>query len=212
MRKFEGSSKSDISAKIQRVYRFGAFTLDAEQKVLLRNGAPLSLTPKAFETLLILVENGGRIVEKDALMNRVWPDTFVEEANLTFNIQQLRKALGDNAREPSFIETVARRGYRFIAQVSEISDEEARYQTNGHAERRVIAIENRNRFPDRSCEPASNTRPHTNVSYPFSLRCIYYSGCWRRLPFTRGEPARINKARESGFRMRTCQGLPAGRP
>jgi DNA-binding winged helix-turn-helix (wHTH) protein len=71
MRKFEGSSKSDISAKIQRVYRFREFTLDAEQKVLLRNGSPLSLTPKVFDTLLILVENSGRIVEKDALMNRV---------------------------------------------------------------------------------------------------------------------------------------------
>ena len=73
-----------------------------------------------FDTLLILVENGGRIVEKDALMNRVWPDTFVEETNLTFNIQQARKALGDNARSPSFIETVARSSYRAISPVSEL--------------------------------------------------------------------------------------------
>jgi Tol biopolymer transport system component/DNA-binding winged helix-turn-helix (wHTH) protein len=169
MRKFEGSSKSDISAKIQRVYRFGEFTLDAEQRVLLRNGSPLSLTPKVFDTLLILVENGGRIVEKDALMNRVWPDTFVEEANLTFNIQQLRKALGDNAREPSFIETVSRRGYRFIAPVSEISDEPARYQTNS-VEKRIVGIENGNRFPT---EAAS--QPRTQVSTQ-TFRILFLSG------------------------------------
>ncbi len=107
-----------IPAAVNHVYRFGEFTVDAEQKVLLREGKPLALTPKVFDTLLILVENSGRIVEKEELMRRLWPDTFVEEANLTFNIQQLRKALGDKARHPSFIETVARRGYRFIAPVS----------------------------------------------------------------------------------------------
>src|SRR6185295_11601638 len=75
------------------------------------------LAPKVFETLLALVENHGRIVLKEELMKRLWPDTFVEESNLTFNIQQLRKCLGDNARTPVFIETIPRRGYRFIADV-----------------------------------------------------------------------------------------------
>src|SRR5258707_7499179 len=119
MRNFQVSSKAELFALLQPRYRFGEFTVDADQKVLLRNGTPLSLAPKLFDTLLILVENAGRIVEKDALMNRLWPDTFVEEANLTFNIQQLRKALGDNARKPIYIETIARRGYRFIANVEE---------------------------------------------------------------------------------------------
>ena len=147
MRKFQGSSANAISAALHYSYRFGEFTVDAEQKVLFRNGAALPLTPKVFDTLLILVENAGRIVEKEALMNRVWPDTFVEEANLTFNVQQLRKALGDNARKPFFIETVARRGYRFIAQVSETSDKQARDQTNvRHLEKRIIEIENGNIF------------------------------------------------------------------
>src|SRR5437660_1641642 len=107
-----------MSLAINHFYRFGEFTVDGDQKVLLRNGSPLPLAPKVFDTLLILVDNGGRIVEKEELMRRLWPDTFVEESNLTFNIQQLRKALGDNARHPRFIETVARRGYRFIAQVN----------------------------------------------------------------------------------------------
>src|SRR5262247_192496 len=104
MRKFQVSSKGGIFDIGQRCYRFGEFTVDADQKVLLRNGTPLPLAPKVFDTLLILVENASRIVEKEALMNRLWPNTFVEEANLTFNIQQLRKALGDNARKPLFIE------------------------------------------------------------------------------------------------------------
>src|SRR5262249_21667293 len=77
--------------------------------------------PKVFETLLALVENHGRIVLKEELMKRLWPDTFVEESNLTFNIQQLRKSLGDNAREPLYIETIPRRGYRFIAEVKPLA-------------------------------------------------------------------------------------------
>jgi DNA-binding winged helix-turn-helix (wHTH) protein/tetratricopeptide (TPR) repeat protein len=98
-------------------YQFGEFTLDNEQRVLLRGGAPLRLAPKVFDTLLILVRNGGRIVGKEELMRGVWPDTFVEESNLTFNIQQLRRSLGDDARRPRYVETVPRRGYRFIAEV-----------------------------------------------------------------------------------------------
>jgi DNA-binding winged helix-turn-helix (wHTH) protein len=111
-------------------YRFGEFTVDTDQKVLLRAGQPVHLTPKVFDTLLILVENHSRIVGKEELMTRLWPDTFVEETNLTFNIQQLRKALGDRAQQPVYIETVARRGYRFIADVEEDLTEPG--QTNGH--------------------------------------------------------------------------------
>jgi len=109
-----------MSLTIKRLYRFGDFMVDSDQKVLLRQGTPTPLTPKVFDTLLVLVENSGRIVEKEELMNRLWPDSFVEEANLTFNIQQLRKSLGDNARKPQYIETVPRRGYRFIADVEEV--------------------------------------------------------------------------------------------
>ena len=108
-----------MSLPINHFYRFGEFTLDSDQRVLLREGKPIALTPKVFDTLLILVENSGRIVAKGELMTRLWPDSFVEETNLTFNIKQLRKSLGDDARNPRYIETVARRGYRFIADVEE---------------------------------------------------------------------------------------------
>lgn len=117
-----------MSSVISHFYRFGDFTIDTDQRVLMRDGNILSVTPKVFETLLILIEHHGRIVEKDELMNRIWPDSFVEEANLTFNIQQIRKALGDNARKPVYVETVARRGYRFIAEVEEVlRDSSARH-------------------------------------------------------------------------------------
>src|SRR5688572_14270055 len=105
---------------INHFYRFGEFTLDADQKVLLRRGQPLLLAPKVLETLLTLVENSGRIIEKEELMKRLWPDTFVEESNLTYCIVQLRKTLGDEARHPRYIETIPKRGYRFIVDVEEV--------------------------------------------------------------------------------------------
>src|SRR5215831_2988851 len=105
---------------LEHLFRFREFTIDSDQRVLLRNGKPLPVTPKVFDTLLMLVENHGRIVMKDELMNRLWPESFVGEANLTFNIQQLRRSLGDSARQPRYIETVAKRGYRFIASVDEV--------------------------------------------------------------------------------------------
>ena len=113
-----------MSRAVTHLFQFGEFTVDGDQKVLLCNGLPRQLAPKLFDTLLILVQNAGRIVGKDELMNQLWPDTFVEEGNLTFNIRQLRKSLGDDARQPRFIETVPRRGYRFIAPVKELLSED----------------------------------------------------------------------------------------
>ncbi|MCU1266284.1 MAG: hypothetical protein JWM21_2602 [Acidobacteria bacterium] len=100
-----------------KFYEFGSFRLDTSERVLLRDLNPVPLTPKVFDILLALVERGGHIVEKDDLMKRVWPNTFVEEGNLTQNVSVLRKALGENPASPQFIETVARRGYRFVATV-----------------------------------------------------------------------------------------------
>jgi DNA-binding winged helix-turn-helix (wHTH) protein/Tol biopolymer transport system component len=87
------------------------------EKVLLRGRKPVPLTPKVFDTLRILLENNGRLLEKDKLMKEIWKETVVEESNLASNIKTLRKALGDDANYPKFIETVPRRGYRFIAEV-----------------------------------------------------------------------------------------------
>src|SRR5262245_14526129 len=106
-----------MSSLINQLYRFGDFTLDSDQRVLLRGGKLVPLTPKVFDTLQILVENQGRIVAKDELMERLWPDTFVEEANITYNIPQLLKSLNDAARKPRYVGTVARRVYRFLADI-----------------------------------------------------------------------------------------------
>src|ERR1043166_4838746 len=108
-----------MSLETKTFYDFGNFRLDPSEKVLLREGETIPLTPKVFETLKLFVENPGRLIEKDELMQRLWPDRYVEESNLTFNIRMLRKALGDDKAKPRFIETVPKRGYRFIAEVSE---------------------------------------------------------------------------------------------
>jgi Tol biopolymer transport system component/DNA-binding winged helix-turn-helix (wHTH) protein len=101
----------------QRFYDFDGFRLDAEDKVLLRDGEILPLTQKAFDVLLILVERNGRVVTKDELMTEVWADTIVEEGSLAQNIYTLRKLLGASSTGEDFIKTVPRRGYRFAANV-----------------------------------------------------------------------------------------------
>ena len=104
---------------------FGRFRLDRTERLLFQDGLPVPLSPRLFDTLFILVENNGHIVTKDDLMQRVWPDVAVEENNLAQNISALRRLLGDTLADPKFIETVPKRGYRFIAPVREISREEA---------------------------------------------------------------------------------------
>jgi Tol biopolymer transport system component/DNA-binding winged helix-turn-helix (wHTH) protein len=103
----------------RHIYSFGHYSVDVAERQLLRAGECVSLPPKVFDTLLVLVENRGRILEKDLLMNKIWPDSFVEESSLAQYIFQLRKALGDDASEHRFIETIPKRGYRFIAPVQE---------------------------------------------------------------------------------------------
>ncbi|MEO8434283.1 MAG: winged helix-turn-helix domain-containing protein [Pyrinomonadaceae bacterium] len=108
-----------MAAETGRFYEFGNFRLDLDAKTLFCESNPVSLTPKVFDTLQFFVEHAGRLLEKDELMQRIWRDRFVEESNLTFNIKMLRRALKDDAQQPRFIETVPRRGYRFIAEVKE---------------------------------------------------------------------------------------------
>jgi len=99
------------------LYEFGPFRLDVAERLLSRDGEALPLSPKAFDLLLALVERQGRLLGKEELMKLVWPDTFVEEANLSYTISLIRKALGPDAELQQFIETVPKHGYRFIADV-----------------------------------------------------------------------------------------------
>lgn len=102
-------------------YEFGPFRLDPAERLLMREGHPVPLTPKAFDLLVYLVERAGRLVEKQALMAALWPDAVVEEANLAYNVSAVRKALGDGQEGEQFIQTVPTRGYRFVAPVREVS-------------------------------------------------------------------------------------------
>jgi adenylate cyclase len=103
------------------VYQFGPFQLDTPERRLVRDGVPVPLRLKAFETLRLLVENAGHLVTKEALLEQVWPDAVVEENNLNVNVSNLRKALGEDANGRSYIETVPRAGYRFVAPVVRLS-------------------------------------------------------------------------------------------
>jgi DNA-binding winged helix-turn-helix (wHTH) protein/TolB-like protein/Tfp pilus assembly protein PilF len=119
--------------QIRRSYEFGGFCLDTSNRLLLRGGKVVPLKPKVVETLLLLVEHRGEVLEKESLIKALWPDSFVEESNLTQNIYVLRKALGESSSAPVFIETIPRRGYRFIAEVSEASGDDAAALEEGHA-------------------------------------------------------------------------------
>src|SRR5215211_547697 len=103
-----------MSSPHNTFYEFGPFRMDPKSRVLLLEDAQVPLTPKAFETLLVLVENNGRVMSKDELMEALWPDSFVEEANLTVNISALRKALGESPNEHRYVVTIPGRGYRFV--------------------------------------------------------------------------------------------------
>jgi DNA-binding winged helix-turn-helix (wHTH) protein/tetratricopeptide (TPR) repeat protein len=104
----------------RQIYEFGPFRLDPAERVLSRAGQPVNLTPKAFDVLLLLIRSCGRLVEKSEFMTRAWADSFVEESNLTVTISMLRKILEGEAHEHKYIETVSKRGYRFVARVGEI--------------------------------------------------------------------------------------------
>ena len=112
-----------MQQKTKCFYDFGTFRLDPVEHVLLSASSRVPLTPKAFETLLALVESAGHILEKDDLLKRVWRDTYVEEGTLARNISTLRKALGDDPDGKTYIETIPRRGYCFVAPVRWVLDE-----------------------------------------------------------------------------------------
>ena len=110
-----------MTRQSKRFYVFGAFRIDVTDRLLFRDDSAVPLTPKAFDTLLFLVENGGRVLGRQEIMTEVWPDSFVEENNLAQNISALRKVLGPAGSK--LIETVPKRGYRFVGEVTETSDD-----------------------------------------------------------------------------------------
>jgi DNA-binding winged helix-turn-helix (wHTH) protein/TolB-like protein/tetratricopeptide (TPR) repeat protein len=128
------------------IYEFSDFRLDTRERTLSRAGTPVSLAPKVFDTLVTLVERSGSLVTKDELMDELWPDSHVGDDALARNISDLRRALGDTARKPTFVETVPKSGYRFVGSVRAISSSpsesslRATRQGNGRALLAVVAV------------------------------------------------------------------------
>jgi DNA-binding winged helix-turn-helix (wHTH) protein len=101
----------------QRFYLFEGFRVDVHERLLFKDNREVPLTPKVFDTLLVLLENSSHVMTKKELMQQVWPDSFVEENNLAQNISNLRKALGETKEGEHYIQTVPKRGYRFVGDV-----------------------------------------------------------------------------------------------
>lgn len=116
-------SQCEMNGEAKHFYQFKSFRLDVEERQLLHHNLPVSLTPKAFDVLAALVERGGHLVEKDELLKLAWADSFVEEANVARIVHTLRKILGDDGNGNKYIETVAKKGYRFVVEVDEVRED-----------------------------------------------------------------------------------------
>jgi DNA-binding winged helix-turn-helix (wHTH) protein len=124
-----------MSEETKHFYEFGPFRLDPRKRRLMRDGEPVRLTPKALDLLLVLIEERGRTVEKDELLEKVWAGTVVEENNLNQNITALRKSLGDSRQDSQYIATVPGIGYRFVADVRKVDDEVIPQRHKGEPQR-----------------------------------------------------------------------------
>lgn len=113
-----------MSKRKAHLYEFGNFSVNVAERLLFKEGQIVATTPKVFETLIILIENGGHLVKKEDLIRRLWPNTFVEESSLTQNISLLRKALDEGAAGQQYIQTVPKRGYRFLPEIRTVWEEE----------------------------------------------------------------------------------------
>ncbi len=129
-----------MSKQVNGSYKFGSFQIDARERLLSRDGEPIAVTPKAFDTLLALVRNSGHLMLKDELLKAVWPDSFVEEVNLSQNVSALRRALGDTTQESRYIATVPGMGYRFVAEVQtdQSVDEQSSLVVEQHSEAQIV--------------------------------------------------------------------------
>ena len=119
----------------ERLYQFGPFRLDTAERLLLHEGQAVPLSPKAFDLLVLLTENSGHLLEKDDLMKKIWPETVVEEVNLAHNISIIRRALASRGDVHEYVETVPKRGYRFVAPVRNVA------KSVGHAATEIASRE-----------------------------------------------------------------------
>lgn len=162
-----------MSQQTRHLYEFGPFRLDPEKPCLWRDGEPVPLTPKAVETLLVLVQQNGKLVEREQLMSAIWPDTFVEDTNLNFNVSMLRKALGKDAAGEQYIKTFPRHGYRFNADVRQVTEEVPALVVEKHTRARMVIEE---REVSDNAEPAAEIPALPPAILPRSNWKIYAAG------------------------------------
>ena len=168
---------------------FGDFCLDPANATLKRGGAPIALTPKAFGVLELLVARAGQLVTKDEFLDRLWPGVFVGDAVLKVCVREIRHALGDDHHEPTFIETVHKRGYRFVAAVSSVAPASTRPTPSSSRRRRPTTR--------RAATSASPTR--SSATGP-SISCSSWAGS---RTWTTSGPSRRSRA--------SCAGSPRSR-
>src|SRR6185503_5740724 len=145
----------------RRFYLFDGFRVDVGERLLFKENRELSLTPKVFDTLLVLLENSSHVLTKKELMEQVWPDSFVEENNLAQNISILRKALGEGKEGEHYIQTVPKRGYRFVADVSSAADDEETMIVRERTRARIVV--------ERSDDDATSSGAHVIDVAPAEL-------------------------------------------
>ncbi len=124
--------------KAQRIYEFDGFRLDVNERQLWRDGEPVELYAKAFEMLVVMVENSGRLLTKNDLFTHVWSDQIVEESNLTVNMSAIRKALGERASQPHYVKTISGQGYRFVADVRELNGKSEEFVVESETISRIV--------------------------------------------------------------------------
>ena len=147
----------------QQIYGFDDFQLDVSNRQLLRDGRPVALPAKAFDMLVVLIENGGRLVGKDELFSRVWPDQIVEESNLAVHVSAIRKALGDKKDNPRYLVTVPGHGYRFTGKLLSLDEEEEEVVIERHSISRLTVESKMTRAKRRQAH-----QKHFDAKWPLS--------------------------------------------
>jgi TolB-like protein/DNA-binding winged helix-turn-helix (wHTH) protein len=176
--------KAVMDKAVKHLYEFGPFVLDPGERLLRHGAARMELPPRAFDTLLVLVEHSGRLLEKDALMRTVWGDTVVEENNLTQVVYLLRKALREGEDGARYIETVPKRGYRFVAEVREIEPEDGDVESRNGASSLGEAASASGSFPSNQSGAALATASATTG--------------WKPSPSTSSGQALAQRTRKDG--------------
>jgi eukaryotic-like serine/threonine-protein kinase len=144
-----------MSLTQKELYEFGPFTVDPADRSALRDGTPLTMTPKVFDTLVYLLRNRGRLLSKDELLKGIWPDAFVEEVNLAVNISALRKLFGEGPQDGRYIVTVPGSGYRFVAEVSVLVGQQGRIESGEEIRTNITSVGSTNRLDQTETNAAS---------------------------------------------------------